>query len=353
MKELNLVAKNKQEELVKTYLQENASEILVKKINNGTLITKDGITLINKKTLSGFMKYACEEARKLAEKGATSACIEDNVVYGWAIHYFEESSVEEKLYNQDGTEYKPAPKKIESKPIQKPAPKKEPPKGNFQFSIFDLQTHIEKENLETEELDEEEETVEEDNDYSVDRETGEIILNKPQEKPNGTPLYQRYMHYVNATPNAVVIMRIGDFYEIFGEKAKTIANELNLTLTGRDCGLESRVPMIGFPYHAAEIYIQKIRNFYNVLLADGEETKFLPYENRNASNFDNYDEDKKTFTEGEEREFDENINEKLPVENVNPINEEDDNSELDYTNYIDREALVVLMDLLEDKLDIQ
>ena len=147
-------------------------------------------------------------------------------------------------------------------------------------------------------------------------------------------------------------MRIGDFYEIFGEKAKAIANELDLTLTGRDCGLESRVPMIGFPYHAAEIYIQKIRNFYNVLLADGEETKFLPYENRTASNFDNYDEDKKTFTE-EVREFDENINEKLPVENVNPISKEDDNSELDYTNYIDREALVVLMDLLEDKLDIQ
>ena len=68
MKELNLVAKNKQEELVKTYLQENASEILVEKINNGTLITKDGITLINKKTLSGFMKYAVRKPENWPKK---------------------------------------------------------------------------------------------------------------------------------------------------------------------------------------------------------------------------------------------------------------------------------------------
>ena len=75
--ELNLTAQNKQEELVLKYLQNNASDVLANKINNGTPYEKDGKPLLNKKTLAGFMKYACDEARKLAEKGANSACIDD------------------------------------------------------------------------------------------------------------------------------------------------------------------------------------------------------------------------------------------------------------------------------------
>ena len=90
MIKLNLTPQNKQEELILTYLQNNASETLADKINNGTPFEKDGHPLLNKKTLSGFMKYACDEARKLAEKGANSACVDDVTVYGWAIHYFEE-----------------------------------------------------------------------------------------------------------------------------------------------------------------------------------------------------------------------------------------------------------------------
>lgn len=65
--QLNLTAQNKQEELVLKYLQDNASETLADKINNGTPFEKDGKPLLNKKTLAGFMKYACDEARKLAE----------------------------------------------------------------------------------------------------------------------------------------------------------------------------------------------------------------------------------------------------------------------------------------------
>lgn len=53
------------------------------------------------------MRYACDEARKLAAKRASSACVEDKVVFGWAIHYFEEDSIEGTLYNADGTKYKP------------------------------------------------------------------------------------------------------------------------------------------------------------------------------------------------------------------------------------------------------
>ena len=67
---LNLTATGKPQELILAYLQENASDVLAEKINNGVRITKDGKTLINKKTLNGFMTFAEGEARKLAEKGA-------------------------------------------------------------------------------------------------------------------------------------------------------------------------------------------------------------------------------------------------------------------------------------------
>ena len=65
---LNLTAKGTEQELIKKYLEENASETLADKINNGVRIEKDGKTLINKKSLDGFMKYATDEAKKLAEK---------------------------------------------------------------------------------------------------------------------------------------------------------------------------------------------------------------------------------------------------------------------------------------------
>lgn len=107
MRELQLEAKTPEEERVKAYLNENASETLRGKIENGTVYEKDGHTLTNRKTLSNFMEYACAEARKQAEKGAHSACIEDRVVFGWAIHYFEEDSIIGTLYHTDGTPYKP------------------------------------------------------------------------------------------------------------------------------------------------------------------------------------------------------------------------------------------------------
>ena len=78
---LNLTTKSTEQELIKKYLEENASETLADKINNGVRIEKDGKTLINKKTLEGFMKYAAGEARKQAEKGASAACVRSDVVF--------------------------------------------------------------------------------------------------------------------------------------------------------------------------------------------------------------------------------------------------------------------------------
>ena len=77
---LNLKANTPLEQKILEYLQNNASETLADKINNGTPFEKDDKPLINKKTLAGFMKYACEKARKTVENGSSSACIEDSVV---------------------------------------------------------------------------------------------------------------------------------------------------------------------------------------------------------------------------------------------------------------------------------
>jgi len=69
------------------------------------------------------MSYATEEARKQAEQGAKCAMVEDNVVFGWLMHYFQEDTIEGILYNEDGTEYKPTIKKQEVKPKIEPKPK--------------------------------------------------------------------------------------------------------------------------------------------------------------------------------------------------------------------------------------
>ena len=125
MKALNLTAKDTAQERIKAFLEMTASDELANKINQGVPIEKDGKHLINRKTLDGFMTYATEEARKIA-KGARSACIEDQTVFGWAIHYFEEDSIVGTLYNEDGSEYKTTPKqKAEPK---KQATTKAPPK---------------------------------------------------------------------------------------------------------------------------------------------------------------------------------------------------------------------------------
>ena len=249
---LNLDAKTNEERKVKAYLEANASEILADKINNGVRIQKGGKTLLNRKTLASFMKFACDEAKKQAEKGAQSACIDDNVVYGWAVHYFEEDSIEGTLYNEDGTEYKKQPSVTAKAPTAKYTPPKPQPKP--QMSMFDL-LDAKPEEAAAEEPDEGEPTDEE---IREDAEQIAAEEKAEQPKPTVSPVYQKYLDVQSKYPQAIVAMRLGDFYEVFDENAKLLADELDLTLTGRDCGLESRVPMIGFPYHTAEMYFGKI-----------------------------------------------------------------------------------------------
>lgn len=262
--ELNLTAQNKQEELVLKYLRDNASETLADKINNGTPFEKDGHSLTNKKTLAGFMKFACDEARKHAEKGANSAYIDDATVYGWAIHFFEEDSIVGTLYNDDGTEHKPIVKRVESNAVKaKPEPKKQ---ENVQFSFFDNLTEqeVKEHEIDNSSVDTEENEVIEQN--GSDEQT--LVVSK---SPNAT-FYDKYHILQQQNPNSAVAYRLGDFYEIMGEKAVEIAGEIDLTLTSRDCGLQERVPMIGFPYHASENYFSKIAKTHSLLVVETDGT---------------------------------------------------------------------------------
>ena len=270
---LNLETKTKAQELVKAYLEETASEVLAEKINNGVRIEKDGKTVINKKTLDGFFKYASDEARKLALKSANSACVEDKTVYGWAVHYFEEDSIEGTLYNEDGTEYKIPPKAATKAPTVQPQPKP-------QMSMFDLMNNdIESKPVlrETDKNDGEELFTEQEKQETL---TAIAEEQHRQEQPEGSPLWQKYNNIQRLYPGCIVVMRLGDFYEVFGKNAEILAKELSLTLTGRNCGLKERIPMVGFPYHASDMYFKKIKeNGHAAVILDNDEIHELSSEN--------------------------------------------------------------------------
>ncbi|MGL5416183.1 MAG: DNA mismatch repair protein MutS [Clostridium sp.] len=73
-----------------------------------------------------------------------------------------------------------------------------------------------------------------------------------------TPMMRQYFEIKENYKDCIVFFRLGDFYEMFFEDAKTASRELELVLTGRDCGLEERAPMCGIPFHAAANYIQRL-----------------------------------------------------------------------------------------------
>ena len=205
MIELNLTASGNEQTLIKQYLENNVSETLGEKINNGVKIVKDNKILLSKKDLNRFMKFANEEARKLAEKGANCACVQDNIVFGWAIHYFEEDTIEGTLYNEDGTEYKPAPKITTAPKVEV---KQETKKENTQASLFDFmdltansQKQCEETEIETkcdcendEDWTEEEinEVIEQESQQQkienenkiIDTEKGEVVERKTNENPS-------------------------------------------------------------------------------------------------------------------------------------------------------------------------
>lgn len=83
--------------------------------------------------------------------------------------------------------------------------------------------------------------------------------------------YQRYLSEQKKRPDAVVIERQGDFYEVFGDKAAEVAEELDLTLTGRMVAPDERVPMCGFPYHISKKYTDKILEKHPIIWIEKED----------------------------------------------------------------------------------
>ena len=193
------------------------------------------------------------------------------------IHYFEEDSIEGNLYNEDGTEYKIQPSVTVKAPAATYTPPKPQPKP--QLSMFDLLDNSDNSDISAaQSQDEDEDITEIEEDDEPVQETMEpeikqvVKAAEERQKAPGSPIYKTYMSIQNKYPDCIIAYRLGDFYEVFGENAKILADKLALTLTGRDCGRESRVPMVGFPYHIAEAYVTKaLQHGLKIALAESLE----------------------------------------------------------------------------------
>ena len=73
-----------------------------------------------------------------------------------------------------------------------------------------------------------------------------------------TPMMKQYFEIKKQHENCILFYRLGDFYEMFFKDAEIASKELELTLTGRDCGQEERAPMCGVPFHSCEGYIARL-----------------------------------------------------------------------------------------------
>lgn len=84
-----------------------------------------------------------------------------------------------------------------------------------------------------------------------------------------SPMMKHYLEMKEKYPDTILFYRLGDFYEMFFEDAEIVSKELELTLTGKDCGLDKRAPMCGIPYHAATTYISRlISNGHRVAICE-------------------------------------------------------------------------------------
>ena len=304
MTKLNLAAKGNDQIAVLNYLQQKATDILADKINNGVQIVKDGVTLINKKTLGGFFRYATEEARKLVAKDARCACVLDRVVFGWAIHYFEEDEIEDTLYNLDGTEYKTAVKPVTTPKITTKPVVTKPKKNEGQLSIFDMTLPDDESDdtdedvcADTEDSDEVQvvcepiaqqtatHTIAHDNAQTLTptlAATPQAIATPEQPTQPITSqsanthtddkamFYYKYEIMQRQYPNNILLYRVGDFYEALDKGAELLARTIGLTLTGLSCGGAGRHPMCGIPYHALDVYVDNIKQHFAITIMDSD-----------------------------------------------------------------------------------
>lgn len=341
MTTLNLKANTPEEQIILKHLIPQISEELAEKINNGVHITKDNKELINKKDLDTFMDYLYEEAKnRIPEKdrhGKQCVGMEGEDILGIAIHYFEEDSIHGKLFNLDGTEYVPP------KPVKKtttsttPAVPYTPPKPapKPQLNIFDM--------------------LSDNSNTNAEEPTAPAIQEQPKPEPKkGSPTYQRYLAVKEKYNDCIVFYRLGDFYEMFGDDAVTAAKELDLTLTGRDCGLAERVPMAGVPFHAVDVYIAKlVKQNYKVAICeplDGDKTVERVIAAQPES---------KRLVDVETGEFLTSGDDVEEIPTVSKlIGDCDDNDDFDYEQErrkmkaFDLEAMIILQELFDNKITI-
>ena len=84
-----------------------------------------------------------------------------------------------------------------------------------------------------------------------------------------TPMMLQYLSIKEQNPDCILFFRLGDFYEMFFDDAKLVSRELELTLTGKDCGMSERAPMCGVPFHAVDVYLAKlIEKGYKVAICE-------------------------------------------------------------------------------------
>ena len=305
---LNLQTQSKEQEILLAYLEQNASAALVEKINNGIPANKNSTQLIMKKDLTSFMKYATEEARKAAPKGATSACIEDKTVFGWLMHYFEEDSIKGRYFNLDGTPYTP-PKKEKKKPAAAAAPQvNSKPKQEAELTLFDMlavateqkkaipenkpepvmtepETIVPEPEAPVEstfidpfegsedlppmafssELDPTEDEIQATMEEYSQMETPVVDLEEPPEPPL-LAHYEKMLEVQQEYPQAAILMIVDKDMEVYGEPAKVLSQLLMLKLDHRDFGRYGCLPRIRFPYTDFEQYFDRMNERYELAL---------------------------------------------------------------------------------------
>ena len=84
------------------------------------------------------------------------------------------------------------------------------------------------------------------------------MIDKTNMASKMTPMMQQYLQTKEEYPDCILFYRLGDFYEMFFDDAITASKELEITLTGKNCGLEERAPMCGVPYHAVDSYLNRL-----------------------------------------------------------------------------------------------
>ena len=313
---LNLQTQNKEQEILLAYLEQNASATLAEKINNGIPANKNGTQLVMKKDLTGFMKYATEEARKAAPKGATSACIDDTTVFGWLMHYFEEDCIEGRYFNLDGTPYTPPKKETKKSAPAKPKENSKPqPKQETELTLFDIlaaateqeqaipenkpepivtepepidpepafvnpepkapvestfiDSFAESEDLPpmafSSELDPTEDEIHTAMKEYSQMETPVVDLDETPEPPL-LAHYEKWLAVQQQYPQALVLIIVDTDMEVYGDHARQLSDLLMLKLSSRDFGPYGCMPKVRFPYTDFEQYFDRMNARYEMAL---------------------------------------------------------------------------------------